>query len=87
MLKDAADFIKEIESMSENINLSLFKDFFESASPADYAKKLNNIEKLDEHKKIVAEIEDRISNLKDRIKEMRETEKKYKNADETLKII
>ena len=28
--------------MSEKINLSLFEDFFESSSPADWAKKLIN---------------------------------------------
>ena len=84
VLKDAKNFIQKIESMSENINLSLFEDFFESSSPADYAKKLINTSP-NENKKIVAEIKDRISDLKDRIKKMSETEKK--NADETLEII
>ena len=36
------DFTQEIKSMSEKINLSLFEDFFESSSPADYAKMLIN---------------------------------------------
>ena len=39
MLKYVKDFIQKIESMSEKINLSLFEDFFESSSPADWAKK------------------------------------------------
>ena len=68
--------------MSENINLSLFSEFFE-LSPAGYAKELIKVKDPDENKEIVAEIKDRISDLKDRIKEMSETE----NADETLKII
>ena len=61
--------------MSEKINLSLLKDFFESSSPADYAKTLINIKNPDENKRFVAEIKDRISNLKDRIKKMSETKK------------
>ena len=71
--------------MAEKINLSLFEDFFESPSPAHYAKLLINTWNPYENKKIVAETEDRISALKDRIKEMSEREKK--SADETLKII
>ena len=72
--------------MEEKINLSLFEDFFESSSPADYVKKLINTGP-DKNKKIVEEIKDIISALKDRIKEMSEKEKKYKNADETLENI
>ena len=86
VLEDVDDFIQEIESMSEKINLSLFKDFFELL-PAGYARMLINTSNLDENKKIVAEIKDRITGLKDRIKKMSETERKNKNADETLKII
>ena len=37
VLKDGENFIQKIESMAKNINLSLFKDFFESSSPVDYA--------------------------------------------------
>ena len=62
--------------MSENINLSLFEEFFESSSPADYAKNLINTKNLNENKAIVAEIKNRISDLKDRIKKMSKTEKK-----------
>ena len=39
VLKYVKGLIQKIESMSEKINLSLFEDFFESSSPADYAKK------------------------------------------------
>ena len=74
--KDVNDFIQEIKSMEEKINLSLFEDFFESSSPAGYAKTLINIKHADENKETVAEKIDRISNLNDRIKEMSETEKK-----------
>ena len=77
MLKDVKDFIQKIESMSEKINLSLFEDFFESSSPAYYAKKLINTSP-DKIKKFVEEIKDRILDLKDRIKEMSEKEKKRK---------
>ena len=64
--------------MSENINLSLFEEFFESSSPADYAKHLINTKNLNENKAIVAEIKNRISDLKDRIKKMSKREKKIK---------
>ena len=84
LLKNVKYFIQEIKSMEEKINLSLFEEFFESSSPADYAKKLINTSP-DESKKIVEEIKDRISDLKERIKKM--SEKKKKNADETLEII
>ena len=73
--------------MEEKINLSLFEDFFESSSPADYAKMLVNTKNADENKENVKEIEYRISDLKDRIRKMSEKEKKAKNADETLEII
>ena len=71
VLKDVNKFIEEIKSMEEKINLSLFEEFFESSSPADYAKKLINTSP-DESKKIVEEIKDRISDLKERIKKMSE---------------
>ena len=70
VLKDVNSFIKKIESISEKINLSFLKDFFESSSLADYAKMLINTKKPDENKKFVAVIKDRISNVKDRIKKM-----------------
>ena len=38
VLKDVENFIPEIKSMEEKINLDLFEDFFESPSPAHYAK-------------------------------------------------
>ena len=76
MLKDVNSFVQKIESMSEKINLSLCEYFFESSSPADYAKTLINTKNPDENKENVAEIKDRISDLKDRIKKMSETEKK-----------
>ena len=66
----------------------MFEDFFESPSPAIYAKMLINTENPDKNKEFVGEIKDRISDLKDRIREMGEKEKKKKkNADVTLKII
>ena len=68
VLKDVNDFIQEIKLMEEKINLSLFEDFFESSSPADYTEMLINIKNADENKGIVAEIKDKISDLKDRIK-------------------
>ena len=76
VLKDVNNFIRKIKSMEEKINLSLSGDFFESSSPADYAKMLINIKNPEESKEIVAEIKDRISNLKGRIKEISEMKKK-----------
>ena len=76
MLKDVEKFIQKIESMAENINLSLFKDLFESSSPADYVNRLVNVKDPNENKKIVAEIKNRISDLKDRIKAMSKKEQK-----------
>ena len=60
MQEDVKDFIQNIESMAEKINLNLFNKFFESSSPADYAKMFINIKNADENKKIVVEIEDKI---------------------------
>ena len=77
MLKDVDNFAQEIKSMSEKMNLSLFKEYFESSSPADYAKMLINTSP-NENKEIVVEIKDRISDLKDRIKEMSKKEKRKK---------
>ena len=59
VLENVTNFIQKIGSMAENINLSLFEDFFELSSPDDYAKVLINIENPDENKKIVAEIKDK----------------------------
>ena len=78
MLEDVKDFIQKIKLIAEKINLSLFEDFFESSSPADFAKKLINTRNLGKNKEFVAEIKDRISYLKDRMKEMSETEKNIK---------
>ena len=83
MLKDVNKFIEEIKLMEEKINLSLFEEFFESSSPANYAKMLINTKNADENKEIVEEIENRISDLKDRIEQMSDKEKKYENANET----
>ena len=68
VLENVTNFIQKIESMAENINLSLFKDFFELSSPADYTKMLINIKNPNENKEIVAEIIGKISYLKERIK-------------------
>ena len=56
--------------MSENINLSLFEEFFESSSPADYAKNLINTKNLNENKANCSR------DLKDRNKKMSKTVKK-----------
>ena len=68
--------IKEIRLMEEKINLSLFKDFFEYSSSADYARDLINTKNQRKNKEIVEEAEYKISDLKDRIKTMSEKEKK-----------
>ena len=41
-LKDVKKITQEIKSMSEKNNLSLFEEFFESSSPANYSKMLIN---------------------------------------------
>ena len=56
VLKDVEKFIQKIKSMEENINLTLFEDFFESSSLADYAKELINVKHPNENKEIVAKI-------------------------------
>ena len=38
MLEDVKNFIEEIKSMEEKINLSLFEEFFESLSLVNYGK-------------------------------------------------
>ena len=78
VLESIKKFIQKIKSMTENINLSLFEEFFESLSPADYAKRLINVKDPNESKEIVTEIKDKISYVKDRIKEMSEKEKTIK---------
>ena len=42
VLEDVNKLIQKIESVSKNINLSLFNEFFKS-SPGDYAKYLINL--------------------------------------------
>ena len=64
IIKDVKKFTQEIESMSEKINLSLFEEFFESSSPANYAKMLINTKNQDQNKEFVEEIENKISNSK-----------------------
>ena len=54
--------------MEEKIYLSLFEEFFESSSPADYSKMLINTKNADGNKENVKDIKDRISDVKDRIK-------------------
>ena len=62
--------------MEEKIDLSLFEEFFELSSPADYSKMLINTKNADENKEIVAKIKNKISDLKDKIREMSKTEEK-----------
>ena len=76
VLEVVKDFPQKIESMSEKVNLSLFEDFFESSSPAIYAKMLIKSENPDKNKGFVAQIKDRISDLKDKIREMGKKKKK-----------
>ena len=50
VLKYVKDFIQEIKSMEEKINLSLFEDVLESSSPVYFAKMLINTKDLDKNK-------------------------------------
>ena len=52
VLKGVNKFTEEIKSMEEKINLSLFVDFFQSSSPANYAKRLIHTRNRDENKKM-----------------------------------
>ena len=70
------DDAQEIKSMEEKINLSLFQEFFELSSPADYAKMLINIKIADENEEYVEEIKNRILNLKGRMEIRSDKEKK-----------
>ena len=70
------DFIQKIESIPEKITLSLFNEFFQSSSPADYAKMLINIKNADENEEYVEEIKNRILNLKGRMEIRSDKEKK-----------
>ena len=75
VLEDVNRFTLKIESMSKNINLSLFNLFFES-SLIDYAKHIINLKNTTENKEFVTEGKNRISGLKHKIKKMSEKEKK-----------
>ena len=77
MLKDVSKLIKKIESMAENINLSLFNEFFDS-SPVDQERYLINLKNTEETKEFVTEAKNRISDLKDEIKKMSQNGKKKK---------
>ena len=50
VLKNVNRFIQEIRSVEKKL-LSLFEEFFESPSPADYAKTLINIKNTGEKKR------------------------------------
>ena len=63
VLKDVSKFIKKIESMTENINLSLFREFFKT-SPVDYAKYLINSKNTEGNKEFITEAKNTISDLK-----------------------
>ena len=71
VLKDVSQFIKKIESMAENINLSLFHGCFKP-SPVDYAKYHINLKDTEENKEFVTEAKNTISDLKSTIRNMSE---------------
>ena len=79
-LKEVSKFVNKIESMAENINLSLFNEFFESL-PVDYAKYLINLKNTEENKKVVTKAENRISDLKDNKKYERKRKQKLCRYD------
>ena len=76
MLENVNEFIEEIKSIKEKINLSLFIELFELSSPANYAKELINTKNRDENKERVKKIGYRISDLEEEIKRMSKKEKK-----------
>ena len=72
--EEVSKFIQKIKSLSKNINLSLFNEFFES-SPVDYAKYLINLKNKKEIKEFATEAESRISSLKDNKRNERKRKK------------
>ena len=82
VLEDVNKLIQKIESVSKNINLSLFNEFFKS-SPVDYAKYLINLKNTEENKEFANEMKNRIASLKEKIKEMSVKEKKSKHGQNT----
>ena len=75
VLKEVNKFIKKMESISGNIKLSMFNDFFE-LSLVNFPKHIISLKNTEENKELVTEAKNRILALKDRIKKMIETEKK-----------
>ena len=75
VVEEVSNFIQKIESMSKNISLSFFNEFFESLL-VDYANYLINLKNTKENKVFVTESKNRTLSLKDRIKGMSEKEKK-----------
>ena len=67
--------------IEEKINLSLFEDFFQSSSPAEYAKELINTKNADENKKDVEEMQNKISDLEEWIKKNEWQKKKKKKMN------
>ena len=71
--------IEEIKSMEEKTNLSLYEEFFQSLSPANYAKMLINTKDLDKNKEFVEEKKQNIRfRRQNKKKKMNEKEKKRK---------
>ena len=60
MLRNVNEFIEEIKSMEKITALSLFEDFFQLSSPANYANMLINTKNQNENKERLKEIENRI---------------------------
>ena len=83
VLKGVTKFIQKIKSMSENINLSLFCEFFQS-SPIDCVKYLINLRNTEENKEFVTEAENNIRFKRHNKKY--ERKRKKNSVDETLKI-
>ena len=50
MLKGVQKIIQKIKLVTENINLNLLEDFFQSSSPAGYAKEFINVKDPNENK-------------------------------------
>ena len=75
VLKDLKSTFRQLIQCQKNINSSLFKEFFQSSSPANYVKNLINAKNLDESKITAIEIKDTISNLKDNKRNERKRKK------------
>ena len=80
-------FIEHIENKSKNINLDLFKDYFDLVVPSAFVKKLFEAKDKKENSDLVGLIKVRWSNLKDETVKMSKEEIKAEKPHKILEIV